>query len=52
MMVELAERYPGYYFEKNKGYGTRQHYEGLKTLGPCEIHRMSFLKTLDTAWKK
>ena len=51
MMVELSKRYPGYYFEKNKGYGTKQHYEGLKKQGPCEIHRRSFLKTLDSAWK-
>ena len=50
MMVELDEKYPGYYFAKNKGYGTKQHYEGLKTLGPCEIHRRTFIKTIDTAW--
>ena len=51
MMVELANQYPGYYFEKNKGYGTKQHYEGLRTLGPCPIHRRTFIKTLDSAWK-
>lgn len=50
MMVELDEKYPGYCFAKNKGYGTKQHYEGLKTLGPCEIHRRTFIKTIDTAW--
>ena len=44
MMVELAEKYPHYAFEKNKGYGTKAHYEGLEKAGPCEIHRMSFLK--------
>lgn len=44
MMVELAETYPHYAFEKNKGYGTKAHYEGLEKAGPCEIHRMSFLK--------
>ena len=44
MMVELAEVYPHYAFEKNKGYGTKAHYEGLEKVGPCEIHRMTFLK--------
>ena len=44
MMVELAEKYPHYAFEKNKGYGTKAHYEGLEKAGPCEIHRMTFLK--------
>ena len=42
-MVEMAEKYPGYAFESNKGYGTAAHYEGLKTLGPCPIHRKTFL---------
>lgn len=44
LMVELAEKYPHYAFEKNKGYGTKAHYEGLEKAGPCEIHRMTFLK--------
>lgn len=44
MMVEMADKYPHYAFEKNKGYGTKAHYEGLEKAGPCEIHRMSFLK--------
>lgn len=44
MMVEFAERYPGYAFEKNKGYGTKAHYEGLRAQGPCSIHRLTFLK--------
>lgn len=44
MMVEMAERYPGYSFEKNKGYGTKAHYEGLREQGPCPIHRRTFLK--------
>ena len=44
MMVKYAEEYPGYAFEKNKGYGTKAHYEGLKAQGPCPIHRISFLK--------
>lgn len=46
MMVEYAEEYPGYAFEKNKGYGTKAHYEGLHAQGMCPIHRRSFLKNL------
>lgn len=44
LMVEYAKQYPGYSFEKNKGYGTREHYEGLAANGVCPIHRQSFLK--------
>lgn len=46
MMVKYAEEYPGYAFEKNKGYGTKAHYEGLHAQGMCPIHRKSFLKNL------
>ena len=42
-MVEMAGIYPGYAFESNKGYGTAAHYEGLRKLGPCPIHRKTFL---------
>lgn len=44
MMIEYGEKYPGYAFESNKGYGTKAHYEGLENKGVCPIHRMSFLK--------
>lgn len=43
MMVKYHETYPGYAFDRNKGYGTKAHYEGLDRLGVCEIHRRSFL---------
>ena len=43
-MVEMAERYPEYQFEKHKGYGTKLHYEMIDKYGLCEIHRPSFLK--------
>lgn len=46
MMVEYSREYPGYGFEKNKGYGTKAHYEGLHSLGMCPIHRRTFLKNL------
>jgi len=45
-MLALAEEYPGYLFEKHKGYGTKLHYEALRRLGPCPAHRKSFLKSL------
>ena len=43
LMLELAEKYPEYGFEKHKGYGTNAHREAILKYGPCEIHRMSFL---------
>lgn len=42
-MVEQAKLYPEYGFEKNKGYGTKQHIEALKRIGPCPLHRKSFI---------
>lgn len=45
-MLDMAEKYPQYYFEKHKGYGTRLHYEALREHGPSEIHRLSFLKKM------
>ena len=43
-MLKMAEEYPGYDFEIHKGYGTKAHYAALTRLGPCPIHRMTFLK--------
>ncbi len=45
-MIELAEQYPQYCFDKHKGYGTKLHYEMLLKYGPSPVHRMSFLKKL------
>lgn len=45
-MLELAEKYPEYGFEKHKGYGTKLHREKLLELGPCPAHRPSFLKKI------
>ena len=45
-MLEMAEKYPVYSFEKHKGYGTKVHREAILEFGPCEIHRPSFLKKL------
>lgn len=43
-MVQMAERYPQYAFERHKGYPTKLHYERLEQYGPCPIHRLTFLK--------
>lgn len=45
-MLELARQYPEYRFDKHKGYGTKLHYELLRTYGPSPIHRRTFLKNL------
>ena len=45
-MLEMAERYPMYGFEKHKGYGTAAHYAAIREYGPCELHRPSFLKKM------
>ena len=42
-MCQMAEKYPEYGFERNKGYGTVEHIAALKKYGPCPIHRMSFI---------
>jgi ribonuclease HII len=51
MMGEYHKIYPAYGFDKNKGYGTKIHYEGLAEVGPCEIHRKSFLKNNGNHWQ-
>jgi len=42
LMVEMDARYPGYGFAAHKGYNAPIHQQALRTLGPCEIHRMSW----------
>ncbi len=43
-MTEIAQKFPEYQFEVHKGYGTKAHYDALDQFGPCQIHRISFLK--------
>ena len=43
IMEAMAVEYPQYGFEIHKGYGTKAHYEALRTYGPSPIHRMTFL---------
>ena len=46
LMEQLDQVYPGYDFAGNKGYGSAKHIEGLKQMGPCAIHRRTFIKNL------
>jgi ribonuclease HII len=45
-MLQMAEKYPQYQFEKHKGYGTKLHYEMIEKYGVSEIHRRTFLKSI------
>jgi ribonuclease HII len=42
LMAELAPAYPEYGFEGNRGYGSPDHLEQIRSLGPCAVHRRSF----------
>ncbi len=46
LLLEYDKKYPQYNFKKHKGYGTKEHTELIKKYGPCEIHRLSFLKNI------
>ncbi len=44
LMKEYAKEYPEYSFEAHKGYGTKTHIEKIKEIGPCKLHRRTFIK--------
>lgn len=44
IMRDYDAQYPEYGFAKHKGYGTSDHIKALKEVGPCPIHRRSFIK--------
>lgn len=46
LMKELGKDFPGYGFENHAGYGTKAHYDAIKSLGMTVHHRRSFLKNL------
>lgn len=46
LMLKYDAEYPQYDFKNHKGYGTKEHTELIKKYGPCEIHRLSFLKNI------
>ena len=43
LMIEYDDIYPGYGFARNMGYGTSEHIDALKKMGPCAIHRRTFI---------
>lgn len=46
LMIEMSAKYPQYGFESNKGYSSDFHIQALKTFGPCEIHRKTWLSDI------
>jgi ribonuclease HII len=44
LMVKLAKKYPNYHWEKNSGYGTKNHFSAIKKYGITAHHRKSFIK--------
>lgn len=46
LMENYDTQYPGYGFASNKGYGSQEHIQALKTLGPTPIHRLSFCNSI------
>lgn len=48
LMQQLSEQYPQYCWHKNKGYGTREHIDAIKTYGASPLHRKSFLGNILT----
>jgi ribonuclease HII len=42
LMTIFDYYYSGYHLAKNKGYGTKEHYQALKRRGPTPLHRLSF----------
>ena len=45
LMVQMAREYPGYDFDKSKGYGSAAHIEAVKELGLSAVHRASFCRS-------
>jgi ribonuclease HII len=46
LMVEMAKKYPDYGFESNKGYSSDFHIQALRTIGPSDIHRKTWLSNI------
>ncbi len=47
LMIKYSKKYPKYFFEEHKGYGTKKHYEMIDLFGSCDLHRKTFLKKLN-----
>ena len=50
LMVEAAQQFPHYGWERNKGYGSKEHMEALRRHGPTPLHRMSFAPVAQAAF--
>ncbi len=46
LMTQLAKKHPQYHWEKNKGYGTKEHIQALKDHGKTNLHRELFLRKI------
>ena len=46
LMVRHADAFPRYKFEEHKGYGAPEHIDAIRTLGPCPLHRKTFLRNI------
>ncbi len=46
MMEEYDALFPGYGFAQHKGYGTAAHIKAIRELGPCPIHRKTFIRRI------
>ncbi len=44
--LDWDKKHKGYNLKKNKGYGTKEHREAIKNIGPSSIHRMTFLRNI------
>lgn len=44
VMIDADEQFPGYGFAGHKGYGAKTHFEAIEELGPCSLHRLTWLK--------
>ena len=51
LMVDLAQQYPGYGWERNAGYATKMHLAALRALGPTPQHRRSFAPVRNILWQ-
>jgi ribonuclease HII len=46
LCLDWEEEFKGYNIKQHKGYGTKEHRENIQKLGPCSIHRKTFLKNI------
>jgi ribonuclease HII len=47
IMIAFSKEFPRYGFDRNKGYGTKEHIEAIENFGICPIHRKKFLRGIN-----